>query len=61
MDNTPAGREASGETIVCCIVSSFSMTPRRGRTKASRGSDYYRAKLARLRSLSHLTIEVVNL
>ena len=27
-------------------------------TKAARGSDYYRAKLARFRSLSHLTIEV---
>jgi len=30
------------------------------RTQAPRGSDYYRAKLARFRSLSHLTIEVVN-
>jgi cation diffusion facilitator family transporter len=30
------------------------------KTKATRGSDYYRAKLARFRSLSHLTIEVVN-
>jgi cation diffusion facilitator family transporter len=27
-------------------------------TKAARGSDYYRAKLARFHSLSHLTIEV---
>ena len=27
-------------------------------TKASHGPDYYRAKLARFRSLSHLTIEV---
>jgi len=27
-------------------------------TRAERGSDYYRAKLARFRSLSHLTIEV---
>ncbi|HEY1932158.1 MAG TPA: CDF family Co(II)/Ni(II) efflux transporter DmeF [Acetobacteraceae bacterium] len=27
-------------------------------TRAGRGSDYYRAKLARFRSLSHLTIEV---
>ena len=30
------------------------------RTKAAHGSDHYRAKLARFRSLSHLTIEVVN-
>jgi cation diffusion facilitator family transporter len=30
------------------------------RTKAPRSSDFYRAKLARFRSLSHLTIEVVN-
>jgi cation diffusion facilitator family transporter len=29
-------------------------------TKTSRDSDYYRAKLARFHSLSHLTIEVVN-
>jgi cation diffusion facilitator family transporter len=29
-------------------------------TKAPRGSEYYRAKLARFRALSHLTIEVVN-
>ena len=27
-------------------------------TREARGSDYYRAKLARFRSLSHLTIEV---
>jgi cation diffusion facilitator family transporter len=27
-------------------------------TRAGRGSDYYRAKLARFRSLSHLTVEV---
>jgi Co/Zn/Cd efflux system component len=27
-------------------------------TRAERGSDYYRAKLARFRSLSHLTVEV---
>ena len=28
------------------------------RTKKNRGPNYYRAKLARFRSLSHLTIEV---
>jgi hypothetical protein len=35
-----------------------SPTKKCGALQASHGPDYYRAKLARFRSLSHLTIEV---